>query len=38
MSAEGTGKVITQSYVANAQVEEGTIIEVTLEKDLQGGY
>lgn len=38
MSAEGSGKVITQSYVANTQVEEGTIVEVTLEKDLQGGY
>ena len=38
ISSEGNGKVITQSYVANTQVEEGTIIEVTLEEDLQGGY
>lgn len=38
ISAEGSGKVITQNYAVDAQVEEGTIIEVTLEKDLQGGY
>ena len=38
ISAEGSGKVITQNYAVDSQVEEGTIIEVTLEKDLQGGY
>lgn len=38
ISAEGYGKVITQNYAVDSQVEEGTIIDVTLEKDLQGGY
>ena len=35
---EGSGKVISQDYVFGSQVEEGTIITVTLQDELQDAH
>ncbi len=37
ISIEGKGTVISQDYLANEQVQEGTIIKVTLKKEISGG-
>ena len=37
ISIEGKGTVITQDYMANEQVQEGTIIKVTLKQTISGG-
>ncbi len=37
ISIEGKGTVITQDYMANEQVQEGTIIKVTLKQTIVGG-
>ena len=37
ISIEGKGTVISQDYLANEQVREGTIIKVTLKKEISGG-
>lgn len=38
ISIEGSGNVITQDYSKNDQVEEGTIIKVTLKQRLSSGH
>ena len=37
ISIEGKGTVISQDYMANEQVQEGTIIRVTLQQTIKGG-
>ena len=37
ISIEGKGTVITQDYMADEQVQEGTIIRVTLKQAISGG-
>ena len=37
ISIEGKGTVISQDYLANEQVQEGTIIKVTLKREIAGG-
>ena len=38
ISYEGTGVVVTQDIAFDTSVEEGTIIHIVLEKQLNGGY
>jgi len=35
---EGSGKVLTQSVLANEAVEEGTVIKLTLKKEITDAY
>ena len=37
INIEGKGTVILQDYLANEQVQEGTIIRVTLKQKISGG-
>ena len=38
ISVQGTGKVVSQDYTADTQVEEGTVVTVTLEPEIHGAY
>lgn len=38
ISIQGKGKVISQDYIADSQVEEGTVVTVTLEPEINGSY
>ena len=38
INIEGSGTVITQDYMANEQVPEGTIIKVTLRSTLTDAH
>ena len=38
INIEGSGTVITQDYMANEQVPEGTIIKVTLRSTLKDAH
>ena len=37
ISTEGSGKVISQDILAGTEVEEGTIVTVTLKDEMVGG-
>ena len=38
INVQGTGKVVSQDYTVDTQVEEGTIVTVTLEPEISGAY
>lgn len=38
INVQGTGKVVSQDYTADTQVEEGTVVTVTLEQEINGAY